>query len=65
MSSKYKTGEDAVPHFVTFTVVGWVDVFSREGYKEILIDSFRYCQQHKGLILHALGDYDKSCSLNH
>jgi len=30
MSSKYKVGEDAIPHFVTFSVVGWIDVFSRE-----------------------------------
>jgi REP element-mobilizing transposase RayT len=53
MSSKYKPGEDAFPHFVTFTVVGWVDVFSRDSYKEILVNSLAYCQQHKGLILHA------------
>lgn len=26
MSSKYRVGEDAIPHFVTFTVVGWVDL---------------------------------------
>ncbi len=25
MSSKYKVGDDAIPHFVTFTVVGWID----------------------------------------
>jgi hypothetical protein len=30
MSSKYKTGKDAIPHFITFTVVGWINVFSRE-----------------------------------
>jgi hypothetical protein len=53
MSSKYKPGEDAFPHFVTFTVVGWVDVFSRDSYKEIVVNSLAYCQQHKGLILHA------------
>lgn len=53
MSSKYKVGDDQIPHFVTFTVVGWVDVFSREYYKEIMIDSLRFCQQNKGLRLHA------------
>ncbi len=52
MSSKYKVGEDAIPHFVTFTVVGWVDVFSREIYKEIFCESLRYCQKEKGLDLH-------------
>lgn len=53
MSSKYKVGEDAIPHFVTFTVVGWVDVFSRERYKEIFCESLQYCQKEKGLNLHA------------
>ncbi|HRP45416.1 MAG TPA: RHS repeat-associated core domain-containing protein [Ginsengibacter sp.] len=33
MSGKYKVGEDAIPHFVTFSVVGWIDVFSLEQYK--------------------------------
>jgi REP element-mobilizing transposase RayT len=53
MSSKYKPGENAIPHFITFTVVGWVDVFSRELYKEIFIESLKFCQQEKGMILHA------------
>ena len=53
MSSKYKIGEDAIPHFVTFTVVGWVDVFSREQYKEILVQSLNYSIKQKGLLLHA------------
>jgi len=53
MSSKYKVGEDAIPHFITFTTVGWIDVFSRECYKEIMVDSLKYCQEHKGLSLHA------------
>jgi putative transposase len=53
MSSKYKVGEDAIPHFVTFSVVGWVDVFSRELYKELLVESLQHCQEHKGMALHA------------
>jgi putative transposase len=53
MSSKYTIGEDATPHFVTFTVVGWIDVFSRELYKEILVSSLKYCAESKGMILHA------------
>jgi len=53
MSSKYKVGEDAVAHFITFSVVGWIDVFSRACYKEIIINSLKYCQEHKGLKLHA------------
>ena len=53
MSSKYKVKDDETPHFVTFTIVGWIDVFSRELYKEIFIDSLRYSIENKGLILHA------------
>ncbi len=31
----------------------WVDVLSRPIYKDIIIDSLKYCQQEKGLILYA------------
>ncbi len=50
MSSKYKVGENAIPHFVTFTVVGWVDVFGREMHKKIFCESLRYCKKEKGLL---------------
>ena len=53
MSSKYKVGEDAIPHFVTFSVVGWIDVFSREQYKKLFLESLKYCQEKKGMVLHA------------
>jgi len=53
MSSKYRVIESAVPHFVTYTIVGWADVFTREIYKELFLDSLRYCIEHKGLIVHA------------
>ena len=53
MSSKYKPGEDALPHFITFSVVGWFDIFSRSIYKDIIVSSLIYCQENKGLILHA------------
>jgi putative transposase len=53
MSSKYKVGESQIPHFVTFSVVAWIDMFSREQHKEVFCESLRYCQKHKGLNLHA------------
>lgn len=34
---------------VTFTVHQWVDVFTRRLYVDILLDSLRFCQLHKGL----------------
>ena len=53
MCSKYKVADSTIPHFVTFSVVGWIDVFSREQYKEIMVESLQYCMEHKGLTLHA------------
>ncbi|HNP53222.1 MAG TPA: transposase [Ferruginibacter sp.] len=53
MSSKYKVRNSEIPHFVTFTVIGWIDVFSRERYKEIFLESLQYCMDNKGLKLHA------------
>ena len=40
-------------HFVTFTIVGWVDVFTRKECKEIFINSLKYCIENKGLLLYA------------
>jgi REP element-mobilizing transposase RayT len=40
-------------HFITPTVVGWYDVFSRKVYKDIVIDSLKYCQEKKGLVVYA------------
>ena len=42
-----------MPHFVTSTVVGWVDALSREMYKEIICKSLLFCKDEKGLRLHA------------
>ncbi len=40
-------------YFLTFTVVGWVDILARKHCKDILIDSFDFCMQNKGLNLYA------------
>lgn len=40
-------------HFITPTVVGWLDIFTRKVYKGIIIDSLRYCIENKGLCVHA------------
>lgn len=53
MSSKYKVHNPEGSYFLTLTIVGWIDLFSRQVYRDILLDSLRYCQQHKGLLLYA------------
>ena len=49
MGLKYKIGDQTQYYFVTFTAVNWVDVFIRETYSGIFIDSIKYCQENKGL----------------
>lgn len=53
MSTRYKVHNQNHTYFLTLTTVGWVDVFTRKEYRDILIDSLRYCQEHKGLQLYA------------
>lgn len=51
MSTRYKILNPEGAYFLTLTTVGWIDVFSRKSYKDILIESLRYCQGNKGLQL--------------
>jgi REP element-mobilizing transposase RayT len=53
MSTKYKFLDPEGIYFISFSTVGWVDIFTRPEYKNIFVDSVQYCQQRKGLILHA------------
>jgi putative transposase len=48
MSESYKTYGDGL-YFVSFSVVGWLDVFTRREYQEILVDSIGFCQKNKNL----------------
>lgn len=36
-------------YFLTMTVVGWIDVFTRENYKIAIVESLKFCQKNKGL----------------
>lgn len=53
MSRKYKIHDQSQVYFVTFTIVNWIDIFTRNDYREIFIDSVQYCQENKGLELYA------------
>jgi putative transposase len=50
MSSRYKVHDDYKPHFLTSTVIQWIDALSRPDYKEVLVDSLLFA---KGLQVHA------------
>ena len=53
MSTGYQISEQDELHFVTFQIVKWVDVFTRKVYRDIVVDSLDFCQQHKGLEIYA------------
>lgn len=53
MSHQYRVRNPEEIYFVTFTIVDWVDVFTRPAYKQLIVDSLKYCQQNKGLELYA------------
>lgn len=52
MSELRKAHTDEL-YFVTLTVVGWIDLFSREIYKEIVVDNLKHCMQKEGLEIYA------------
>ena len=53
MSRKYKFHNPTAAYFVSFATVYWIDVFTREIYLKVLVDSIRYCRTHKGMELFA------------
>ncbi len=53
MSRNYKFYNPEGVYFISFAVVEWLDVFTRNEYKIIIIDSLHYCQKEKGLEIFA------------
>lgn len=40
MSRKYKFNDQSQLYFITFAVVNWIDLFIRNEYKNIILDSW-------------------------
>jgi len=53
MSDSYQIKDQGGIYFLTCQVVGWVDVFSRKVYRDIVIDSLAYCIKEKSLVVYA------------
>lgn len=53
MSRNYKFHNPEGLYFISFAVVGWLDVFIRNEYKEVLLESLMFCQKNKGLEIYA------------
>jgi putative transposase len=53
LSTKYKFIDKQGIYFITSTVVGWADIFTKDVYRNIPLDSIYFCQQNRGLSVHA------------
>lgn len=51
MKEGYIIREQDKAHFITATVVDWIDVFTRQRYNDIVINSLEFCIKNKGMIL--------------
>ena len=52
-ADNYFIRDQSAIYFLTFTVVDWVDVFTRKEFKMIVSDSLNYCVENKGLEIFA------------
>lgn len=43
MKEGYIIRDQTLPHFVTPTVVDWIDIFTRQTYRDIVVDCLDYC----------------------
>jgi hypothetical protein len=50
MSRNYKFHNPEGTYFISFAVVECLDVFTRNEYKNIIIESLNYCQKEKGIL---------------
>ena len=52
MSEYRKTYEGGL-FFITLTVVGWIDVFTRKEYADIIVENLEFCRKNKALSVFA------------
>lgn len=53
MSQGYQIKDQSAAHYITLQVVQWADIFTRKIYRDIVIESLKYCQKEKDLEIYA------------
>ena len=51
MGESYQIKDQSSLYYFTFQVVGWADVFTRQSYRDIVIESLNYCIIKKELVV--------------
>ena len=49
--SEFRKAKTDFPYFLTITLVGWVDLLTKDAFCEIITDSLQFCIKNKGLIV--------------
>ena len=49
MSRKYKFQNKEGLYFVSFAVINWIDVFTRDAYAYEIVESLDFCRKNKGM----------------
>ena len=49
--ARYRFGDEHYPHFMTQTIVAWLPVFSQPDLVNIVLDSWRFLQRERGIVL--------------
>jgi REP element-mobilizing transposase RayT len=47
--SEFRKANTENSYFLTCSVVGWIDIFTRSVYSDIILESFEFCRKNKGL----------------
>ena len=52
MQGGYKIRNQTLPHFITATVVDWIDVFTRKNYRDLIVECLDFCITNKSMVLY-------------
>ena len=52
MKEGYIIRDQEKPHFLTCTIVDWIDIFSRKTYRDVIIECLEFCIKNKGMVLY-------------
>ena len=53
MPTGYQINNQEAIYFITVQVVEWADIFTRQRYRDIIIESLQYCRKNKGMEIFA------------
>jgi REP element-mobilizing transposase RayT len=53
MKEGYVIRDQDRPHFLTCTIIEWIDIFTRNTYRDSIIECFEFCIKNKGMILYS------------